>query len=102
MDDIMGWRMWIASGALLVAVAFVTLAIHAPLQAQQADTGSAALAELLKSLTVPGGKAGSGRNNDRVVVSIDSNAMACRVRSLPRRQFPPRRSSRAARDVGRR
>ena len=55
----MGWRMWIASGALLVAVAFVTLAIHAPLQAQQADTGSAALAELLKSLTVPGGKAGS-------------------------------------------
>jgi hypothetical protein len=58
MNDIMDWRMWCPSRTLLVAVAFVTLAIHAPLEAQQADTGSAALAEMLKSLTVPGGKAG--------------------------------------------
>ena len=58
MKDIMDWRMWIPPRTLLVAVAFVTLAIHSPLQAQQADAGSAALAEMLKSLTVPGGKAG--------------------------------------------
>jgi len=57
MDDIMVWRMWI-SRALLVAVAFVTLAIPGPLLAQQVDPGSAALAEMLKSLTGPGGKGG--------------------------------------------
>ena len=58
MDDIMDWRMWIPSRTLLVAVALVTLAIHAPVQAQPADPGSAALAEMLKSLTAPGGKGG--------------------------------------------
>jgi hypothetical protein len=58
MKDIMDWRMRILPRTLLVAVAFVTLAIHAPLEAQQADTGAAALAVMLKSLKVPGGKAG--------------------------------------------
>ena len=58
MNDIMDWRMWMPSRTLLVAVAFVTLAIHAPLQAQQVDPGSAALTEMLKSLTAPGGKGG--------------------------------------------
>src|SRR5262245_58180191 len=55
---IMDWRSWIPWRSLLVAVALVTLAIHAPLQAQPGDAGSAALAEMLKSLTGSGGKGG--------------------------------------------
>ena len=56
MNSTMNSRMWLPSRTLFVAIAFVTLAIHAPLQAQQADPGSAALAEMLKSLTGPGAK----------------------------------------------
>ena len=58
MDDIMGWRKWIPWRTLRVAVALVALAFPAPLHAQQGDAGSAALAEMLKSLTGPGGKGG--------------------------------------------
>jgi hypothetical protein len=58
MKDIMDWRIWIPPRTLFVAVAFATLAVHVPLEAQQADTGAAALAEMLKALKVPGGKAG--------------------------------------------
>ena len=58
MNDSMNARIWISPRTLLVAVALVTLVIHAPVKAQQGDAGSAALAEMLKSLNGPGGKGG--------------------------------------------
>jgi hypothetical protein len=60
MVSMMHRGVWSRFGALLLAVASVVVLLGSfvSVQAQQADPGSAALAEMLKSLTGPGGKAG--------------------------------------------
>src|SRR5262245_6558306 len=57
MDGMMHYHMTVLSRVLLVAWASLTFGLCAPVFAQQADPGSAALADMLKALTVvPGGQ----------------------------------------------